>query len=392
VERREVIIVGAGPAGAATALRLAAQMPAVASGTLLLDKACHPRDKTCAGGVIPKASALLAALGVPLDVPQARVDAAAVDVPGTSLGIESDDLCRVVRRRELDARLAFAARDRGVELRGGSHVVAVVRDGRGVRVETEAASMWAPVVVGADGAGSLVRRALVTPDAGVVGRAVMCDVPAAATPWDGHGARRYDFDFRPVTRGLRGYGWAFPCWIDSAPHVNVGVYALPPASGAQLQRELAAALARVGARPTRWQAFPIRTFVPAAPVAGPHALLVGDAAGCDPLMGEGISYALEYGILAADAIVAAQAQGGEAFAIYQRAVRASAMGRKLRRLEWASRRFYGPRAPWWFRLARLSRRAQRIGLAWYNGIGGWDERSAGAALLALLRPGAWQGA
>src|SRR5262249_6129854 len=253
---------------------------------------------------------------------------------------------------------------RGVELRGDSRVVAVVRDGRGVRVETEAASMWAPVVVGADGAGSLVRRALVTPDAGVVGRAVMCDVPAAATPWDGHGARRSDFDFRPVARGLRGYGWAFPCWIDGAPHVNVGVYALPPASGAQLQRELAAALAGVGARATRWQAFPIRTFVSGAPVAAPHALLVGDAAGCDPLMGEGISCALEYGILAADAIVAARTQGVEAAAGYQRAVRAGAMARKLRRLEWASRHFYGPRAAWGFRLARLTRRARPVGLDW----------------------------
>ena len=58
-------------------------------------------------------------------------------------------------------------------------------------------------------------------------------------------------------------------------------------------------LADVGARATRWQAFPIRTFVPGAPIAAPHALLVGDAAGCDPLMGEGISYALEYGIMAA---------------------------------------------------------------------------------------------
>jgi menaquinone-9 beta-reductase len=390
VERREVIIVGAGPAGAATALRVAQRAPALAPGTLLLDKARHPRDKTCAGGVIPKASALLASLGVPLDVPQARVDSAAVAIPGRSLAIARDDLCRVVRRRELDARLAFAARDRGVELREDSRVRAVVRDGRGVRVETENAAFWAPVVVGADGGGSLVRRALVTTDPGVVGRAVMCDVPVAGTAWDGHVRRRYDFDFRPVTRGVRGYGWAFPCWIDGTAHVNVGVYALPPASGTELQRELAATLADVGARATRWQAFPIRTFVPGAPIAAPHALLVGDAAGCDPLMGEGISYALEYGIMAADAIVAERLQGGDPCIAYQRTVGAGVMARKLARLEWASRRFYGRHALWWFRLARLSRRAQHIGLAWYNGIGAWDERSAWAALGALVRPGAWQ--
>jgi geranylgeranyl reductase family protein len=388
VERREVIIVGAGPAGSATAVRLARRAPGLADGTLLLDKARHPRDKTCAGGVIPKASALLAALGVPFDVPQARVDRAGVALPGTSLAVPGDDLCRVVRRREFDARLAQAARARGVTLREDAHVRAVARDGRGVRVETESESFWAPVVVGADGSGSLVRRQLVTADAGSVGRAVMCDVPVTGTAWDGHDARRYDFDFRPVMRGVRGYGWAFPCWIDGVAHVNLGVYALPPASGAAVQRELAHVLADVGARPVRWQAFPIRTFVPGAPVAGPRALLVGDAAGCDPLMGEGISYALEYGIMAADAIV----DGPDAAVSYTRAVAASATARKLRRLEWAARRFYGRHATWWFRLARLSRRAQAIGLAWYNGVDHWDERSGWAALRALVRPGAWQGA
>jgi flavin-dependent dehydrogenase len=108
VERREAVIVGSGPAGAATALRLAALAPELAAGMLLLDKARHPRDKTCAGGVIPKALRLLEELGVPLAVPHARVDAAGVAVPGRTLAVGGSDLCRVVRRRELDAALAWA--------------------------------------------------------------------------------------------------------------------------------------------------------------------------------------------------------------------------------------------------------------------------------------------
>src|SRR5690349_5402258 len=123
MDRREVVIVGSGPAGAATALRLAAADPALAARTVLLEKAHHPRDKTCAGGLIPKAVRLLDALGVPLAVPHARVDRAAVGVPGRGIGVEGADLCRVVRRRELDAALAWAARDRGVELREGERVL-----------------------------------------------------------------------------------------------------------------------------------------------------------------------------------------------------------------------------------------------------------------------------
>src|SRR5688572_24919271 len=155
MERRAVVIVGSGPAGAGSALALARADPGLARETLLLDKARHPRAKTCAGGVIPKAVRLLDELGVPFAVPHARVDAAGV------------------------------ARDRGVELREDVRVMHLVRDGDGVRVETDRATYWAPVVVGADGSGSVVRRLLVRGRAGLLARAVMCDVPVEATRWDG---------------------------------------------------------------------------------------------------------------------------------------------------------------------------------------------------------------
>ena len=385
MERRDVVIVGSGPAGAATALGLAARAPALAARSVLLEKARHPRDKTCAGGVIPKAVRLLESLDVPLTVPQARVDHAGVALPGgRELAVAGDDLCRVVRRRELDAHLAWTARDRGVELREEERVTHVARDGDGVRVETSRRTYWTPVVVGADGSGSLVRRALVGAS-GLTARAVMCDVPVAATSWTGYAGRRYDFDFSACRTGLRGYRWAFPCVIDGVPHANVGVYALPPACGTRLRTELAAELARLGAAPAAWKAFPIHAYVGAPHLAAPHALLVGDAAGADPLMGEGISFALEYGLLAAEAICEAHGTGDLSFRGYARAVERGPLGRKLRRLGLATRLFYGPRCRLWFRLAAASPRAQAIGLAWYNGVDGWDRRNAFAALAALFK-------
>lgn len=386
MERREIVIVGSGPAGAATALRLVAQRPDLAPQITLLEKAHHPRDKTCAGGVIPKALRLLRELGVRCAVPHARVDVAAVHVPGRpGVTVAGTDLCRVVRRREFDASLAWAARDRGVELREGEHVLHLARDGAGVRVETPDRTYWARAVVGADGSGSVVRRALVGGDDAGIARAVMMDVPVAATRWDGHAAGRYEFDFTACAAGLRGYRWTFPCVIDGAPHANVGVYALPPVDGRRLQRELDAELSRIGAGARRhpWKAFPIRTHVDGGRLAAPHALLVGDAAGCDPLMGEGISFALEYGMLAADAILAARDAGDWTFRGYARAVERGPLGRKLRRLALGARLFYGAHHRWWFALAAASRRAQAIGLAWYNGVDGWDERGALSAVLAL---------
>ena len=383
MERRDVVIVGSGPAGAATALGLAARAPALAARSVLLEKARHPRDKTCAGGVIPKAVRLLESLDVPLTVPQARVDHAGVALPGgRELAIAGDDLCRVVRRRELDALLAWTARDRGVELREEERVTHVARDGAGVRVETSRRTYWTPVVVGADGSGSLVRRALIGAS-GITARAVMCDVPVAASTWTGYAGRRYDFDFSACRTGLRGYRWAFPCVIDGVPHANVGVYALPPVDGTRLRTELAAELARLGTAPVAWHAFPIHAYVGRPRLAAPHALLVGDAAGVDPLMGEGISFALEYGLLAAKAICEAHGTGDWSFRGYACAVERGPLGRKLRRLGLATRLFYGPRRRLWFRLAAVSPRAQAIGLAWYNGVDGWDRRSAFAALAAL---------
>lgn len=370
MERREVVIVGSGPAGAATALRLAAAHPVLAAGTVLLEKAHHPRDKTCAGGLIPKAVRLMDELGVPLAVPTARVDSACVVVPGRELRLPGSDICRVVRRRELDAALAWAARDRGVELREGERVVQLARDGAGVRVETDRHAYWAPVVVGADGGGSVVRRALIGDRHGEIARGVMCDVPVADTRWDGYAGRRYDFDFTSCPSGLRGYRWAFPCVVDGVPYVNVGVYALPPVDGPRLQAELAAQLGSLGARGRHgWKAFPIRTYAGGTAVRAPHALLVGDAAGCDALMGEGISFALEYGLLAADAIVAARRTGDWSFGSYARSVERGPLGRKLRLLALLARCFYGAHGRFWFRLAGGSGRAQRIGLDWYNGVG-----------------------
>ena len=382
--RRDVIIVGAGPAGASTALGIARRDSRLAAGTLLLEKATHPRDKTCAGGVIPKALRTLDELGVPFEVPQARVDRALVDVPGRRVAVEDRDLCRVVRRREFDAALARAARERGVELREDERVVALARDGDGVRVETDRGTYWSRAVVGADGSGSLVRRALVPGDGGVVARAVMTDVPLAATRWTGAGADRYDFDFAACALGLRGYRWVFPCLIDGTAHANVGVYALPPVDGARLRRELAAVLAAVGATAHGWKAFPIRTLTPRSVTSAPRTLLVGDAAGVDPLMGEGISFALEYGQLAAETLVEANATGDWSFATYGRRVQRGPIGRKLRRLALGARLFYGRAGPIAFRIAGASPRAQAIGLRWYNGVDGWDERSAWRALWTLV--------
>jgi flavin-dependent dehydrogenase len=318
-------------------------------------------------------------------VPHAVVDYAEVLVPGATVHYRGHDLCRVIRRAEFDASLARACSERGVEIRGGDRVVDVRRENGHFRVDTESTSYRADVIVGADGSGSLVRRKLLGAGSSHTGRALMSDVPVAETNWSGRGGARYDFNFLAVADRLRGYSWAFPCVIDGVAHVNVGVYSVSM-EGGYLTDLLHREADRLGARLGRIQAFPIHWYEARAPLGRDHALLVGDAAGVDPLMGEGISFCFEYGRMAAAAI---EWRGGAArcdASAYERAVRGSWMGKKLRRLRLATRLFYGPAWRLCFGIAAHSRRAQDLGIRWYNGVDGVDRMSLRQGFRLLCSP------
>ena len=383
-----MIIVGGGPAGAATALFLTRRDPTLAGRILLLEKARHPRAKVCAGGLIPHTLDCLDELGVGLTVPHVMVDRARVEVPAGRVEVDGARFCVVVRRDEFDASLIAAVRARGVEVREDEKVLGCERAARGVLVTTSRGAYLARALVGADGSGSLVRRRLV--DGGAeraeVARAVMADIPVGpdAAAWDGHARARYDFDFRAVPRGLAGYAWAFPCLIDGRPHVNVGVYAWRRRAGVDLVSLLRELQGELGGVTVRHQAAPIRCF-DRTPFVTPHVLLVGDAAGVEPLMGEGISFAFEYGRWAAGELADALVRDDFSFAGAEARFRQGWAGRKLRRLEQAATMFYGPGARLWLALAARWRGAQEIGIRWYNGVDGWDRRSGWEALRTALR-------
>ena len=137
----------------------------------------------------------------------------------------------------------------------------------------------------------------------------MSDVPVSETGWDGFVQQRYDFNFLPVQDGLRGYLWAFPCLIDQVPHVNIGIYSLGAnsLSHAALQDRLseeidAFSTATEFGKTRRLRAFPIYGYASEQPLAAPRVVLAGDAAGAEPLMGEGISLRLNTGAFAAQAV------------------------------------------------------------------------------------------
>jgi flavin-dependent dehydrogenase len=113
---------------------------------------------------------------------------------------------------------------------------------------------------------------------------------------------------------------------------------------------------------------------------------VGDAAGAEPLMGEGISFALEYGKFAAQVILSALRTQRFNFSEYTETFTRSLPGKKLARLHMTAHLFYGRTSRFWFALAARSRRLQSVGLKWYNGVDGWHQRSGWEAVRAVMRP------
>ena len=312
----DVVIAGAGPAGLATALFLVKNRPSLAGRIVAIEKSEHPRFKVCAGGLIPKTMLALDELGIALDVPKVEVirGEAATPVGDVNLSRGGDVLATVIRRDLFDARLARAAVEAGVEIVQRDRVIDVVQDSDGVRVSTERGIFTAKILVGADGSGSRVRRAVFGGRKETIGRALMTDIAVDPERTPEFVEQRYRFDFRCVNRGINGYSWSFPCFIGGVPHLNVGIYDQRPRELEQKGGEQKLMIAELIAafpelpldgltrRATRWHSFPIRWFDARDSYARGRVMLAGDAAGVDPLMGEGISCAFEHGKLAADAI------------------------------------------------------------------------------------------
>ncbi|WP_280829994.1 FAD-dependent oxidoreductase [Mycobacterium sp. OTB74] len=321
----DVLVIGAGPAGASTALNLLRKDASWANRIVMVDRAELPRHKLCGGAVTHLGAKVLTRMGLSFDVPHVPVREVRVVYGGEACTFRGNPVLRISRREVFDHWLVKKAEDAGVRVRQGEKVTALVQHRDYVHVTTDRGAFRARVVVAADGSKSTVRRLLGLRDANHVARLLEVLTPEPeGTPEFRDGVAV--FEFGRVTTGLAGYYWDFPSMIAGQPVMNRGVYdglSRKQLEGAALRASLSSSLESRGLdlEELELKGHPIRTFNPGGPLSVQRVLLAGDAAGVDPLYGEGISFALGYGEAAADAIHAAFERGQFDFKDYARLVR-----------------------------------------------------------------------
>ncbi len=327
-DRWDVLVIGAGPSGAAAAYWLADAGHRV----LVVERKRFPRDKTCGDGLTPRAVRQLHDMGLAESLADCqRFDGLRAIAHGVTLELrwpEHPDFPPfgyVVRRRELDELVADRARKAGAVLWPATEAVEPLLDGgivSGARVHDKddgtTRDVRARYLVVADGANSRLGRALGgardrTYPLGMAVRGYFRS-PHHDEPWiESH------LDLRDE-RGasLPGYGWVFPAGDGT---VNVGVGLLSTFAGWKDINTTHLMEAFCATAPRRWGIGPdtacgaptggkLPTGLSVSPRVGPTWCVVGDAAGgVNPFNGEGISVAYETGRIAAEVLDAALTSG-----------------------------------------------------------------------------------
>lgn len=357
VEQVDVLIVGAGPAGTSTALHLVRQDPEWAWKIAVVDKAVHPRHKLCGGGITHMGQRILARLGLPFEPDHFAVREARILYQDLTFTFVGNPVFRVVRRDEFDHWLVQKAEEWGVNVRQGETVKNVRVLPQHVEVTTDRAVFHAKVVVAADGSRSTVRQKLKWDDESRVARLL-----EILTPEDGRQGEAFRdgvavIDFTTTTNGIQGYYWDFPSYVNGKPMMNRGLFdsrAHPGRPKADLVKELRHRLAERDRDLDDYElkGHPIRWFDKDGRFSIPRVLLAGDAAGTDPFVGEGISFALGYGDVAAAAITDAFERQDFGFSDYRQRILEHHLLSQLLTRRRLARVFYS-RSNWLTRLGLL---------------------------------------
>ncbi len=292
--KADVIIAGAGPAGAISAYSLAK----TGFNVLVLEKTHFPRRKICGGGLTHRAFKEIP-FNIDLVIHQA-VTWGYVGLDGQNYGpIQGKEpISYLIDRPTFDAFLLEKALEQGVRCHFGERCLSVTQKTDSICVKTDHRTYQCRYLVGADGIHSRVANQLgllAERSTSFAHEARLTIYPEKSSPM----TDSITFDFGVLSCG---YGWIFP----KRDHLNVGVFRSWPKKHATQEQLFRLITKHPGLSPADIQdlrAYPIPLGIRQERLHEGHALLVGDAANlADPWLGEGLYYALCSGKIAAEEI------------------------------------------------------------------------------------------
>jgi len=279
----QVIVVGAGPAGAYLAYLMAKHGVDV----LLLEKETLPRYKACGGGLTGKA---LRELEIDVSSQVKGIGYSATfthKLQNPVVMTNNQPIAHLVDRKQFDAFLVNKAREVGVTVIENAFVRDYETDSTGVVVRTDNEEWYGQYLVGADGAYSKVARKMgFKPDG--IALTLEADLPNELMESSKHireGELLVDYGIVP-----NGYAWAFP----NRDVVAIGIGDFTGrVTGMRLRSLLGEWMNYLGVEPDAWHSYVRGWIIPyksrVSVLHGKREILIGDAAGLtDAFIGEGL--------------------------------------------------------------------------------------------------------
>ena len=292
----DVIIAGLGPGGATAAYELALK----GLNVLAFDKEKFPRYKPCGGCLSLKAEKIL-----PFDF-KAVVEDTAYGAVFTFKSkrpvpiISQRPIGYNVSRDKFDNLLKEKAREAGAVVREGERVIGIEECNDYVNIKTAGGSYKARILVGADGANSIVARKVLGFDSKMCAVAIEAEIPFKKERLAAlKGRLLIDFGCIP-----HGYGWIFP----KSKNLSVGIagisYKVKGRTKEYFHNYVKKEKTLVGLDINNVHGWTIPYFHDAGQRIGKgRTLAIGDAAHlADPFLGEGIYYAIRSAQLAAKVV------------------------------------------------------------------------------------------